>query len=552
MFEKNTNHEGEIMRSKIISVILSGALTVSIITGCGNTNADSSADTSANNQQTTETTSNAGSTESTETTESSDATAASEQSGSAAAFEEIIASLHAGQSYAYAPICEGDNALLVTSYTFDDLEGHQATYEATVFAEKDGAIEKITTVQSSGTAYPIAVADDNSLIISKRNSVLKGHIDKASGKFIITEESTINYTEAEEDDYHNYKDGATELTKDSALYDELYEKYLNSEILNFQKAGVAADGTPNLAGGVYAAYTGDDLYRVSTYYVFESDTSGVTESPDGMSGLPFTYELKGEDITFHFASADDTSEAKFSWEDAAFPTITFTGENAPGTEKNTLMCLGNADPETFEATRYYDNDNNLYMKVKSFDETSLTGDLYREEKINAEHVKEAAVGSMLYSVNGTQFTAISFEDVNKELKYSTDEEFKGDVLTPTRFDGFLVKCSDDNFYYALEKEEYAEEYTVVSMMSDEILRKLIEENVTFSIKENCEIILLKFVETDQGANLENEYLIGREFKGDNYPGWSDSAKEYYLTRDMLAAIGVIDGELYTVVQTYVP
>lgn len=495
---------------KIFALFLSAAIAVTALAGCGNT--------------------------------------APETSNKTSQYEQLITSLHAGQSYAYAPIYEEENALLVTSYIFDDTMGHQATYEATIYIEKNGSIEKVTTVQSSGTAYPIAVADDNSLIVSMRNSLIKGYVSKDTGKFIITEESNIDYLASEDGVYHNYKDGVTDISSDSSLFDELSEKYSGAEVLNFTKAGTSSDGSPQFSGAVYAAYEGDDFYNVSSYYVFDSETSGSTQTPDGMSGIPFTYELDGENITFHFASADDTTKATYSWESGAYPTIAFADSN----KTISFSCLGNEKPDTFDAVKHYDNDSNLFMIVKKFDETTLTGDLYREEKIKAEYVDNAEGNSYIYSVNGTQFSVVSFAEVNKELEYGTDEEFKKDVIGTTRYDRFLVKCSDDNAYYALEKEDYEDVYHVVYMLNEGNIRKLIAENVSFKIKENCEIYLQKFVDDGEFSNLEEEYIIGREFKGDNYPGWSADAKEYYMTSDMLVALGVIDGELYNFTQIYVP
>ena len=495
---------------RIATLLLSTAIAISALAGCGN--------------------------------------ATTETTGKTSQYEQLITSLHAGQSYAYAPVCEGENALLVTSYIFDDAMGHLATYEATIYIEKNGSIEKVTSVQSGGTAYPIAVTDDNSLIISMRNSIAKGYVSKDTGKFVITEESNIDYLAAEDSVYHNYKDGTVDISADPSLYDELSEKYSNSEVLNFTKAGLSSDGYPQLSGAVYAAYKGDDLYNISNYYVFDSETSGSTQTTDGLSGIPFTYEIDGENITFHFASADDSTQARFSWDSGAFPTLEFAGNN----ETISFSCIGNAKADTFDAVKYYDNDSNLYMIVKKFDETTLTGDLYREEKIKTEYVDNAEENSYIFSENGTQFSVVSFEEVNKELEYGTDEEFKKDVIGSSRFDRFLVKCNDDGAYYALEKEDYDPTYHVVNMLNEGNVRKLIEENVSFKIKENCEIYLQKFVDDGEFANLEEEYIVGREFKGDNYPGWSADAKEYYLTSDMLVALGVIDGELYNFNQIYVP
>ncbi len=535
------------MKSKIIALLLSTALVISII-GCGSTGAETTTETTTEQgDDTTASADNAGTADGNSTQ--------ADGAGNVAApatFDEYIASLHAGQAYTYAPVCEGENALLVTSYTFNDLSGHMATNEATIFIEKDGAIEKVTTVQSGGTAYPIAVTEDNSLILAMRNSLVKGYVSKDSGKFVITEEAHINYTDVEDEFYHNYKEGVSDVPTDSSIYDELSDIYSKSEILSFENTGVSSDGSPKLAGAVYAAYVGDALYDVNSYFVFDNETDGHTETTDGVSGLPFTYEQNADEITFHFASADDTSVAKFGNEIPSYPTLTFTGENATGLDKLSLSCLGNADPKTFNAERYYDNDNNLYMQVSSFDETKLTGDLYREERIKEEDVEKAEIGSNIYSINGTQFTVVSFEEVNKDLGYDTDEVFKKDVIGQSRFDGFLLKCTDDGAYYALEKEDYITEYNVVYILNDGNIRKLVEENVTFNIKENCEIILQKFVKDGEFDNLEQEYMIGREFKGDNYPGWSGDADEYYMTSGMLVALGVIDNELYSVVQIYVP
>lgn len=517
---------------KILILLLSTALAASTITGCGKTSTDTSTENSKEETKG-------------ETTENS-----SEKSTEPKNFEELISNLHPGQSYAYAPILDGEDALLVTSYIFDNGDGVLGTYEATIFVENNGSLEKVTTVQSGGTAYPIAVTEDNNLILSMRNSTIKGHVDKTAGKFITTEESAVDYMASEDGVYHNFKDGATEIVEDSSLFDELLDTYQNSKVLEFTKAGVTDDGTPQLAGAVYAAYKGDDLYNISSYYIFETETTGSTQTPDGLSGLPFTYEVNGTDITFSFASADDVSESTFSWDEGAYPTLKFSGND----ETLSLVCLGNADPETFEAQKYYDNDNNLLMQVTKFDEKSLTGDIYREERIRATDVENAKIGDNIFSVNGTQFTAVSFEDVNKEIEYATNEEFKADVLTPSRYSKFLVKGGDDDFYYALEKQDYEELYTVVPMMAEGTERKLIEKNVTFTIKDNCEITLQKFVkgEPDSGDTLTEEYLLGREFKGDNYPDSMQDADEYYMTNGMLVWLGAVDGELYNFVQVYVP
>lgn len=546
------------MKSNVISFFLTTVITTGVLAGCSNNSANESTtdQSSAISESSEGTDSNTNNTNSADNSASgntgTDADASANDASLSASFDEFIASLHAGQSYAYAPICDGEDALLVTSYTFDDLNGHIATYDASIYIEEGGCVKKVTTVQSGGTAYPIAVTADNELIVGNRNSVQVAHIDKASGKYVITRESDVEFTTDEEGTYHDYIEGEdVSIGTDSTLYDELDSLYWDSEVISFESAGIASDNTPNLEGAVYAAYEGDDLYNISCYIGFESDTTGFMQTPDGLSGAPFDYELKGSDIVFHIASADDNTAASFSFDNASFPVLTFTGESPFENPEVTLTFLDNADPETFEASTYYERDNTLLMQVSSYDKTSLTGDLYREEKIKEEFVDGAVEGDILSSVNGTAFTVVSFEEVNKELEYGTDDEFKQDVVGTTRFDKFLVRSSDDDFYYALQKEDYETSYKVVSLMTEGTVKKLIAKDVTFSIKEDCVIVLLKFVLNDESGELKEDYIIGREFDPESYPGWSEDATEYYLSSDMLVSISVVDNELSCIVQQYV-
>lgn len=546
------------MRSKVIALLLSTAVTITALSGCQNTSSQTSSSVENSEAQSSDETANSStniSDVSTSDYSSNSTDEASEGSTLFSSYEDLIASLHVGQSYAYAPICEGEDALLVTSYTFDDLEGHMASTESTIYVVgSSNTVEKVTTVQCGGTAYPIAITNDNYIITASNNSIKKAYIDAASQSYVIIQESDVEYNSDEDGYYHNYskENGETDFSKDSAFMDELFDEYWDSEVLSFESAGISADGTLGFAGAVYTVYNTDEYYNSLGYLVFDSDATGHTVTCDGLSSVPFDYEQSTSNITFSFGSADDTQEATFDNEMSSYPTLTFSDDGIFGTNKVTLACLCNASAESFDPVTYYDDDHNLLMRVESFDENSFTGDLYHEETIKEDYVKDASEGDIIYSVDGTQFTVISFEDVNKELEYGTDEEFKNDVVGTTRFDNFLVQSGDDDFYYALEKEEYETEYKVVSLMTDDALTKLIEEGVTYTIKEDTVIVLYKFVSNGESDELKDEYIIGREFKGDNYPQWSEDADEYFITGNMLLYISVVDDELTTIVQKYVP
>ena len=75
-----------------------------------------------------------------------------------------------------------------------------------------------------------------------------------------------------------------------------------------------SDSIPN---GVYWAHCGAQWG--DRYYEF-NETGGAVINQESGIGAPFTYELDGEDIVFHFFSADDNSPAKLKFENG-YPTL---------------------------------------------------------------------------------------------------------------------------------------------------------------------------------------------------------------------------------------
>lgn len=74
-------------------------------------------------------------------------------------FSSVTDTLAAGKHFALANL-GGEEALLVTDYVFDDLEGHMATIIANVYAaDPEGNVVDCGSVMSQGTAYPLAVKE---------------------------------------------------------------------------------------------------------------------------------------------------------------------------------------------------------------------------------------------------------------------------------------------------------------------------------------------------------------------------------------------------------
>lgn len=75
-------------------------------------------------------------------------------------FSPVTDTLSAGRHFALADLGGEEEALLVTDYVYDDLEGHMATIMARVYAtDPEGNVVDCGSVISQGTAYPLAVKD---------------------------------------------------------------------------------------------------------------------------------------------------------------------------------------------------------------------------------------------------------------------------------------------------------------------------------------------------------------------------------------------------------
>lgn len=117
-------------------------------------------------------------------------------------------------------------------------------------------------------------------------------------------------------------------------------------------ADAASDATLSIN---YASETANNLFtagvwsasvdgEINTYFIFDDEANGHTDSADGKGGTPFTCEQNGSDIVFHFGSADDVTNAKFS-EDGKTGTFDYGDE----TVVYTFEAVADADPATFTA-----------------------------------------------------------------------------------------------------------------------------------------------------------------------------------------------------------
>lgn len=97
-------------------------------------------------------------------------------------FSSVTDTLSAGKHFALVDLGWKDEALLITDYVYDDLEGHMATINAHVYAaDSDGKVVDCGEVFSQGTAYPLAVKD-SCLYTAGHRFIRKHTLKYGSGK----------------------------------------------------------------------------------------------------------------------------------------------------------------------------------------------------------------------------------------------------------------------------------------------------------------------------------------------------------------------------------
>ncbi len=125
----------------------------------------------------------------------------------------------------------------------------------------------------------------------------------------------------------------------------------------------AAEFKP-LSRGVWAAYnkTGDEISDISDYFIFTDTENGRTADPLKGTGVGFTCEQNGMELTFHFGSADDTTKAvlKPTAEGGYYVTIGYEG----GPVTYYFTRDNGLDPDIFEVEPVVIIDRGVYAAYK--------------------------------------------------------------------------------------------------------------------------------------------------------------------------------------------
>lgn len=149
-------------------------------------------------------------------------------------FTEIVDSLKAGKAYANAQI-DGTDVLLVANGCYDNMDGHMAAIDASVFMYDDnGSIVYLGYETSGGTATPLAIGDGK-LILATHHTVEK--IGIVDGKLAVTEKAEEEFDEDGNSKflYFESNDKDSVEVEDDTYLTKLFDEYNNAEIIDFQE-----------------------------------------------------------------------------------------------------------------------------------------------------------------------------------------------------------------------------------------------------------------------------------------------------------------------------
>ena len=164
-------------------------------------------------------------------------------------YDEIISLLEPGEAYAKVNIKGYDGeVLLITDFTYDNLDGNMAAVEATPYTMKSsGKVTADSLLVAGGTANPIAIDSDGAVCLATHTTMNKQcygtngtddvavmilstvYIDEFDadgnpakvGGFIRTENTVID-------------NAGEEIASDNvAVFSEMFEEYGNAKIVNF-------------------------------------------------------------------------------------------------------------------------------------------------------------------------------------------------------------------------------------------------------------------------------------------------------------------------------
>ena len=317
---------------KVYIAILSAALTVGMLTGCGK-KADPVSEVKEPEavQETVE-----------EVQSEDEATPEEEETEVVATpfladlekYDSIISTLTKDQYYAFAEAGEDYDVLLVADGVYDNGDGNMAAIDAKVYGfGNDGVIYEAGSVWSDGTAYPIAVYDKCLMFGGNHHMTMASVID---GSVVIKKEADEVFDEQGNATY-SYNEGdidnIQEVSDDSIL-SEMFEMYSKAIVVNFFQGEAEVEG--DMGEGDYPSNNFEDRVGKTSFSSYdeiigllEGDEAYALVNVKGYDGkvllvAAYTYD----DLLGHIATTECTPYTVKSNGTCTADSVLFSGGTA--------------------------------------------------------------------------------------------------------------------------------------------------------------------------------------------------------------------------------
>ena len=147
-------------------------------------------------------------------------------------FTSVTDTLTTGKYFALADLGGDDDALLITDYVYDDLEGHMATIMADVYAtDSDGNAVNCGSVISQGTAYPLAVRNGR-LFTAGHRFIQKYTLRNSDGK-LMEAGDILEVLDSLGEPLHYAIEGDMVCLPGDSLVREKFDEWAGAEVLSF-------------------------------------------------------------------------------------------------------------------------------------------------------------------------------------------------------------------------------------------------------------------------------------------------------------------------------
>lgn len=152
-------------------------------------------------------------------------------------YDDVLSSLSKEQAYAYVKV--GDSVvpiLLVTGGTYQYEDTIEACLDCEVYYAWDGKAETLGSLESMGTAYPIAY-DKDGIYAGGPHFMVRYVLDGEKKQLVVAEYASEVFDENGNATYtYSAENGEEQEVVDDSYIKDLFERYSKAAVVNFGKS----------------------------------------------------------------------------------------------------------------------------------------------------------------------------------------------------------------------------------------------------------------------------------------------------------------------------